>query len=112
MRPEVKAAVQSSSALVRKTMKEETAQKLSKRSAKQPAADASPASDKPVNKLFTLLGDPTFYVKYSALQLLGVLLHNRRQAVQGYFLKAQNAPGHVLAALEDREILRNGALQC
>lgn len=60
-------------------------------------------------KLFSLLGDANFYVKYAALQFLETLLHNRRQAVQAFFLKAQNAPGSALATLEDkREIIRNG----
>lgn len=66
-------------------------------------------TDRAAQKLFTLLADPNFYVKYAALQLLGTLLHNRRQAIQAYFLKAQNAPGNVLAVLDDRrEITRNG----
>lgn len=66
-------------------------------------------TDKASQKIFTLLADPNFYVKYAALQLIGVLLHNRRQVVQAYFLKAQNAPGNVLAILDDRrEITRNG----
>ena len=70
-------------------------------------------TDKPAQKLFTLLGEQNFYVKYSALQLLATLLHNRRQVVQSYFLKAQNvnAPANVLATLDDRrEIIRNGKL--
>ena len=65
--------------------------------------------DRTPQKLFTLLTDSNFYVKYSALQLLATLLHNRRQVVQGYFLKTQTAPANVLAILEDkREIIRNG----
>ncbi|KAH8110425.1 hypothetical protein DFH11DRAFT_1621277 [Phellopilus nigrolimitatus] len=67
--------------------------------------------DKPAEKLFSLLGDPNFYVKYSALQFLATLLHNRRQAMQAYFLKAQSAPANVLATLDDkREIIRNEGL--
>ncbi|KAI5119824.1 hypothetical protein M0805_004759 [Coniferiporia weirii] len=68
-------------------------------------------TDKAAHKLFALLADPNFYVKYSALQFLATLLHNRRQAVQSYFLKAQNAPGNALAILDDRrEIIRNEGL--
>ena len=68
-------------------------------------------TDGPTQKLFALLASTNFYVKYSAIQLIVLLVHNRRQVVQGYFLKAQNAPGNVLAALDDkREILRNGEL--
>ena len=66
-------------------------------------------TEKPVQKLFVLLGGSNAYVKYSSLQLLALLLHNRRQPVQAYFLKAQFAPGNVLATLDDkREIIRNG----
>ncbi|KAL5531786.1 USO1 [Sanghuangporus sanghuang] len=68
-------------------------------------------TDKPTQKLFVLLGDQNFYVKYSALQLLATLLHNRRQLVQSYFLKAQDAPANVLGTLDDRrEIIRNEGL--
>ena len=66
-------------------------------------------TEKPVQKLFVLLGGSNAYVRYSSLQLLALLLHNRRQLVQAYFLKAQFAPGNVLATLDDkREIIRNG----
>lgn len=66
--------------------------------------------EKAAQKLFTLLADQNFYVKYTTLQFLATLLQNRRQAVQRYFMKAQNAPGNVLGTLDDkREIIRNGA---
>lgn len=66
--------------------------------------------EKATQKLFTLLADLNFYVKYATLQFLSSLLQNRRQAVQRYFLKAQSAPGNVLGTLDDkREIIRNGA---
>ncbi|KAL5512469.1 hypothetical protein ACEPAG_3122 [Sanghuangporus baumii] len=68
-------------------------------------------TDKPTQKLFVLLGDQNFYVKYSALQLLATLLHNRRQLVQSYFLKVQDAPANVLDTLDNRrEIIRNEGL--
>ncbi len=64
----------------------------------------------PIQKLFSLLTDTNFYVRYSALQFLGILLHNRRQVVQTYFLNTQTAPASLLSVLEDkREITRNGA---
>lgn len=73
------------------------------------ASDELLKVDVPTQKLFTLLASSNFYVKYSAIQLIVLLMHNRRQIVQGYFLKAQNAPGNVLASLDDkREIIRNG----
>ena len=66
-------------------------------------------TDKAVQKVFALMGEANFYVQYAALQFLGTLLHNRRQIVQGYFLKAQNGPPGVLATLDSkREIIRNG----
>ena len=67
------------------------------------------ATDKAVQKLFTLLGDNNFYIRFTSLQLLGALLQTRRTIVQGYFLKAPSATAGLLAALEDkREIIRNG----
>lgn len=64
---------------------------------------------KPADKLFQLLGDQTFYTRYGTLQLLQVLLHNRRQAVQGYFIKSPIGFRNVISVLEEkREIIRNG----
>lgn len=66
-------------------------------------------NDKAAQKLFGLLRDTSFYVRFSSLQFLATLLQNRRQIVQGYFLKAPDGPSSVLATLEDkREIIRNG----
>ena len=71
------------------------------------------ADDKVAQKLFVLMGDHSFYLRYSALQFLSVLLQNRRQAVQGYFLKAPVGVTGLIALLEDkREIIRNGAYTC
>jgi hypothetical protein len=65
-------------------------------------------TDKPVQNLLALLAGTNFYARFSSLQLLSVLLQNRRQAVQGYFLKASNGPSSVLSVLEDsRDIIRN-----
>lgn len=72
--------------------------------------DAVLADDKVAQKLFALMADHSFYLRYSALQFLSVLLQNRRQVVQGYFLKAPVGVTGLIALLEDkREIIRNGA---
>ncbi|KAF4563073.1 hypothetical protein EYR40_007208 [Pleurotus pulmonarius] len=69
------------------------------------------ANERVINVLFTLLGDTNFYIRFSTLQYLSILLQNRRQVVQGYFLKVQVGPGSVVAVLEDkREIIRNESL--
>ena len=68
------------------------------------------ADEKVAQKLFTLLADHSFYLRYSAIQFLSVLLQNRRQVVQSYFLKAPVGVTSLIALLEDkREIIRNGA---
>ncbi|KAM5537857.1 hypothetical protein V8D89_008499 [Ganoderma adspersum] len=73
--------------------------------------DAVLADDKVAQKLFALMGDHSFYLRYSALQFLSILLQNRRQAVQGYFLKAPVGVTSLIALLEDkREIIRNEAI--
>ena len=72
--------------------------------------DAVLADEKVAQKCFTLLADHAFYLRYSALQFLSVLLQNRRQVVQAYFLKAPVGVTSLIALLEDkREIIRNGA---
>ncbi|KAG6877998.1 hypothetical protein C0993_000958 [Termitomyces sp. T159_Od127] len=59
--------------------------------------------------LLSLLGDQNFYTRFATLQYLLTLLHNRRQLVQGYFLKSPNGTRNVVSVLEDkREIIRNG----
>lgn len=73
--------------------------------------DALVAEEKPLHTVFSLLKDNSFYIRFSALQLLSTLLQNRRQAVQAHFLTAPAGPGSIIAVLEDkREIIRNGAL--
>ena len=68
------------------------------------------ADEKVAQKLFALMADQSFYLRYSALQFLGVLLQNRRQVVQAYFLKAPVGVTSLVALLEDkREMIRNGA---
>ncbi|KAF8963607.1 p115 like vesicle tethering protein [Flammula alnicola] len=69
------------------------------------------SSDKTTHTLFALLGDNNFYTRFATLQFLTTLLHNRRQAIQSYFLTAPAGPGSVIAVLEDkREIIRNEAI--
>ncbi|KAF7294067.1 hypothetical protein MKEN_01453100 [Mycena kentingensis (nom. inval.)] len=69
------------------------------------------ATDRTVNTLFGLLADANFYTRFATLQFLSMLLQNRRQAVQGYFLKAPSGASSIMAVLEDkREIIRNEAI--
>ena len=71
--------------------------------------DVIVSSDKTTHTLFALLADSNFYTRFATLQFLTTLLHNRRQAIQSYFLTAPAGPGSVIAVLEDkREIIRNG----
>ncbi|KAJ3575282.1 hypothetical protein NP233_g1210 [Leucocoprinus birnbaumii] len=73
--------------------------------------DAVLATERTTHILFALLGDSNFYTRFSAIQYLSLLLQNRRQVVQGYFLKAPTGGRNVIAILEDkREIIRNEAL--
>lgn len=72
--------------------------------------DAVLANEKAAHKLFALLGDQSSYLRLAILQFLITLLHNRRQVVQGYFLKAPVGPTTVIAILDEkREIIRTGA---
>lgn len=68
-------------------------------------------NEQAVHILFSLLGDTHFYTRYATLQLLSVLLQNRRSQIQGYFLKAPAGASSVIAVLEDkREIIRNESI--
>ncbi|KAF7362494.1 hypothetical protein MVEN_00597100 [Mycena venus] len=69
------------------------------------------ANDKAVHTLFALLADDNFYTRFATLQYLSTLLQNRRQIVQGYFLKAPSGSSSIMTVLEDkREIIRNEAV--
>ncbi|KAJ7072925.1 p115 like vesicle tethering protein [Mycena amicta] len=73
--------------------------------------DAVLATDQTVNILFSLLADINFYTRFATLQFLSALLQNRRQVVQGYFLKAPSGSSSIMSVLEDkREIIRNEAI--
>jgi hypothetical protein len=66
-------------------------------------------NEKAIHTLFTLLGDANFYSRFATIQYLSTLLRNRRQVVQGYFLKVPVGPANIISVLEDkREIIRNG----
>lgn len=66
-------------------------------------------NEQAIHILFTLLADTHFYTRYATLQLLSMLLQNRRSQLQGYFLKTPAGASSVIAVLEDkREIIRNG----
>ncbi|EMD32978.1 hypothetical protein CERSUDRAFT_118405 [Gelatoporia subvermispora B] len=67
--------------------------------------------EKAAHKILALVGEQTFYLRFAALQYLATLLQNRRQVVQGHFLKAPAGPTSFIAVLDDqREIIRNEAL--
>ena len=62
--------------------------------------------------MLELLGDNDFYTKFSAIQYLAILLQNRRQVAQGYFLEFPTGTRNVIAILDDkRQIIRNGILE-
>ncbi|KAF7290091.1 hypothetical protein HMN09_01314300 [Mycena chlorophos] len=69
------------------------------------------ATDRTVNTLFALLADNNFYTRFETLHFLSILLQNRRQVVQGFFLKAPAGSSSIMAVLEDkREMIRNEAI--
>ncbi|CAL1711647.1 unnamed protein product [Somion occarium] len=73
--------------------------------------DALLADERVTHKLFALLAHQSFYLRLGVLELLLILLHNRRQVVQGYFLKAPVGATSVIAVLEEqRDRLRDEAL--
>ncbi|KAF8161793.1 p115 like vesicle tethering protein [Mycena galopus ATCC 62051] len=68
-------------------------------------------NNKAVQTLFALLADDNFYTRFATLQYLSTLLQNRRQIVQGYFLKTSSGSASIMTVLEDkREIIRNEAV--
>ncbi|KAN0137791.1 Uso1 / p115 like vesicle tethering protein, head region domain containing protein [Lactarius tabidus] len=65
--------------------------------------------EKTAHKLFALIGDREYLLRYSACVLLISILQNRPQKVQAYFLKAPVGPATVIALLEDnKEIVGRG----
>lgn len=64
---------------------------------------------KHTQKLFGLLTDSSYHIKYGTLQLLNALVTNRRSIVQTHFLNAPEYSQTVTAVLEEkRDIIRNG----
>ncbi|KAI9449570.1 p115 like vesicle tethering protein [Lactarius psammicola] len=59
--------------------------------------------EKTTHKLFALLGDRDYLLRYSTCVLLVSILQNRPQKVQAYFLKAPVGPATVIALLEDNK---------
>ncbi|OCH89444.1 hypothetical protein OBBRIDRAFT_794308 [Obba rivulosa] len=69
------------------------------------------ADEKAAHKIFALVGEQSFYLRFAALQYLATVLQNRRQVVQGHFLKAPAGPTSFIVILDDkREIIRNEGL--
>ncbi|KAF9508661.1 hypothetical protein BS47DRAFT_1350130 [Hydnum rufescens UP504] len=61
--------------------------------------------------LLYLLTQTNFYVRFTSVQLLSVLLLNRPQKVQQHFLSDPGGPSSILTILDERrEIIRNEAL--
>ena len=58
-----------------------------------------------------LLTRAEFYVRFTSVQLLSILLQNKPQKVQQHFLTDPDGPSSILAIItEKREIIRNEAL--
>jgi intracellular protein transport protein USO1 len=65
--------------------------------------------ERTAHKLFALLGDQDYSLRYSACVLLINILQNRPQRVQAYFLTAPAGPATVIALLEGNgEIVEHG----
>lgn len=65
--------------------------------------------EKTTHKLFALLGDQDYLLRYSACVLLISILQNRPQRVQAYFLTAPTGPATVIALLEgNKDIVERG----
>ncbi|CUA67014.1 Intracellular protein transport protein USO1 [Rhizoctonia solani] len=65
----------------------------------------------PLRKLFGLLGQTSFYIRFSSLQLLSQLVQNRAQAVQKHLIDYPDGLPAVISILDEkREVIRNEAL--
>ena len=72
--------------------------------------DSFLATPSPLHKLLTLMTPTHFYLRFFSLQLLGILLNNKSQQVQGYVLTSPGGIGRLVETLDDsREIIRNGS---
>ncbi|KAI0264148.1 p115 like vesicle tethering protein [Gloeopeniophorella convolvens] len=59
--------------------------------------------EKTTHKLFALLGDQDYQLRYAVCVLLISILQNRPQKVQAYFLKAPVGPAAIIGLLEDNK---------
>lgn len=67
------------------------------------------ADERVTHKLFALLAHDSHLLRLGVLELLMILLPNRRQVMQGYFLKAPVGATAIIAVLEEkRERIRDG----
>ncbi|CAE6417937.1 hypothetical protein ACGC1H_005127 [Rhizoctonia solani] len=65
----------------------------------------------PLRKLFGLLGQTSFYIRFSSLQLLSQIVQNRAQAVQKHLIDYPDGLPAVISILDEkREVIRNEAL--
>lgn len=64
-----------------------------------------------VHTILYLLTQSNFYVRFTSVQLLSILLQNRTQKVQQHFLSDPDGPSSILAIIDEkREIIRNESL--
>ncbi|KAJ1306045.1 hypothetical protein OPQ81_010758 [Rhizoctonia solani] len=65
----------------------------------------------PLRKLFELLGQTSFYIRFTSLQLLSQIVQNRAQAVQKHLIDYPDGLPAVISILDEkREVIRNEAL--
>ncbi|QRW12917.1 transporter Uso1, related protein [Ceratobasidium sp. AG-Ba] len=64
----------------------------------------------PLRKLFELLKQTSFYIRFTSLQLLSQIVQNRAQAVQRHLIDYPDGLPTVISILDEkREVIRNGA---
>ncbi|KAK7691928.1 hypothetical protein QCA50_005333 [Cerrena zonata] len=69
------------------------------------------ADERVTHKMFALLAHESYLLRLGVLELLMILLPNRRQVIQSYFLKAPVGATAIIAVLEEkRERIRDEAL--
>ncbi|KAG8681949.1 hypothetical protein FRC11_000448 [Ceratobasidium sp. 423] len=65
----------------------------------------------PLRKLFSLLGQTSFYIRFTSLQLLSQIVQNRAHAVQKHLIDYPDGLPAVISILDEkREVIRNEAL--
>ncbi|KAG8682411.1 hypothetical protein FRC09_016790, partial [Ceratobasidium sp. 395] len=68
------------------------------------------AKPEPLRKLFELLQQTSFYIRFTSLQLLSQIVQNRAQAVQKHLIEFPDGLPTVISILDEkREVIRNGA---